>query len=397
MGPQQDSLRHILTSLFRRNSWLRYYQGLNDICTVFLLTLGPQTALAASEHACLLFFRDFMSHDFSNVHIFLGCIYTLVQHVDDVLYERIVETAGLPPYFATSWLLTWFSHDLPDIKLAARLFDFLLTQNPLMPVYLVAALILAHRDPLLAFEPEFSVLHEYLSGVPGRLRLADVNRLIIQAQELWRKFPPSRLFRGGFHPQSCVTTYPSVERFLVTTDHWTPSPPTKGNDPVDTGMEKVDEGSQEFHDLNADLVLFTPAEPDDVESTTAYSETNEIVARREKKLDPINATTALSEKVGSSSSVAPTHPLDLTSNLPALPLATTWPTAERHRHHATTVGMLHLAPAIQAIWNQTKERLQHYALHPPYQPSYVSRQALVAVTVYAAAALLLYLQSHPAL
>jgi len=43
------------------------------------------------------------------------------------------------PFFALSWVLTWFSHDLESVAVVARLFDFLVAHNPVMVCYLVVA------------------------------------------------------------------------------------------------------------------------------------------------------------------------------------------------------------------------------------------------------------------
>ncbi|KAJ1977877.1 GTPase-activating protein gyp8 [Dimargaris verticillata] len=206
---QQVELERIIVTVLRRQAWLRYYQGFNDVCTVFLLVLGADRALDACENAALLHFRDFMSHDFTYVHAYLGCIYTLVQHDDPELYGQIVATS-LPPYFATSWLLTWFSHNLRDLQLVGRLFDFFLTQSPLMPVYVAAA-------ELMALEPDFPLWHQFLGEVPGRLTLGDVNHLIAEADRLWKLYSPANLFAYGFHPSSCTQTYGSARDVMLVT------------------------------------------------------------------------------------------------------------------------------------------------------------------------------------
>lgn len=43
------------------------------------------------------------------------------------------------PFFALSWALTLFSHDLDSVATLARLFDFLLSHNPSMICHLVVA------------------------------------------------------------------------------------------------------------------------------------------------------------------------------------------------------------------------------------------------------------------
>lgn len=43
------------------------------------------------------------------------------------------------PFFPLSWVITWCAHDLGDFAKIARIYDFLICFNPLMSVYLTAA------------------------------------------------------------------------------------------------------------------------------------------------------------------------------------------------------------------------------------------------------------------
>ncbi|KAJ1969871.1 GTPase-activating protein gyp8, partial [Dimargaris xerosporica] len=198
---QQTQLHRVIETVLQQNGWLRYYQGFNDVCTVFLLTLHPEDVLPACENAALLYFRDFMRHDFAPVHTFLECAYTLIKHDDQALYALITHVA-LPPYFATSWLLTWFSHNLNDLTAICRLFDFFLSSNPLVPVYFVAALIMSVREDLLAMDPEFTLLHGYLRDVPSRLTLDRVNHLISETNRLWQAYDLHHTFPDTFNHRS---------------------------------------------------------------------------------------------------------------------------------------------------------------------------------------------------
>lgn len=50
------------------------------------------------------------------------------------LYQH-VSSSGAPPYFALSWLITWFSHNVPALEQITRLFDLFMASHPLMPLY----------------------------------------------------------------------------------------------------------------------------------------------------------------------------------------------------------------------------------------------------------------------
>ena len=53
-------------------------------------------------------------------------------------------------HFAVSWLLTWFAHSLENLDDVSRLFDAFLGSDPLMPLYVGAAAVVADRETLLA-------------------------------------------------------------------------------------------------------------------------------------------------------------------------------------------------------------------------------------------------------
>jgi hypothetical protein len=52
-------------------------------------------------------------------------------------------------HFAVSWLLTWFAHSLNKLEDVARLFDLFLASDPLMPLYVGGAAVVADRRELL--------------------------------------------------------------------------------------------------------------------------------------------------------------------------------------------------------------------------------------------------------
>ena len=40
--------------------------------------------------------------------------------------------------FCLSWLITWYSHVMDNLRIIVRLFDFFIATDPLMPIYLGA-------------------------------------------------------------------------------------------------------------------------------------------------------------------------------------------------------------------------------------------------------------------
>jgi hypothetical protein len=52
---------------------------------------------------------------------------------------RYFQKAEVQPFFALSWILTWFSHGFDNLDDIARLFDLFIPSHPLMPLYVGAA------------------------------------------------------------------------------------------------------------------------------------------------------------------------------------------------------------------------------------------------------------------
>ncbi len=118
---------------------------------MFLLVLeDDHIAFALAEVISRDYISDYMNCDFEVVGKSMKMLFVIIKASDSVLH-RFLMNAGVEPYFATSWLLTWFSHDLSFISDAARVYDALLCSHPLFCYYLCAAVssILAHCSSTL--------------------------------------------------------------------------------------------------------------------------------------------------------------------------------------------------------------------------------------------------------
>ena len=193
---------------------LRYYQGYHDVGCIFLSALGgstivagapgnsigelgsgscsgrassstatashvDQAALAASAmgldvpSSVLLqvsrsHFRDSMRPNFKSLSAALRLIVMpLLAALDPEVHDKL-HGVGMEPFFAISWIITWFSHDVRDTDLVKRLFDVFLVSHPLMPVYMSVAMVLhpINRMEILQAESEFSAVHTALTHLP---------------------------------------------------------------------------------------------------------------------------------------------------------------------------------------------------------------------------------------
>lgn len=188
---------------------LHYYQGFHDVCTVALLVAGgdERTAFCIAEAVGLRWLRDAMRADFGSLASTMRLLFPLIGAVDKPL-ARFLKKSEVESFFAISWLVTWFAHDLDDLDLVARLYDRFLSSHPLFPLYVVAAIVIHRRGPLLACEHAESNDDAYDDDVDGRLRceFASVHSYLCQlpadlpwetllddAAALIKRVPPHRL------------------------------------------------------------------------------------------------------------------------------------------------------------------------------------------------------------
>ena len=132
----------ILEVLRKGKGTTHYFQGFHDIASIFISTISD-----ASLTTKILFklsqnnFKDSMSSDFTNISLALRTtIFPLISHFDPELHAFIKESS-VEPFFALSWIITWFSHDIRDVKTAARMFDVFLCSHALFPIYVAVAMI----------------------------------------------------------------------------------------------------------------------------------------------------------------------------------------------------------------------------------------------------------------
>ena len=159
-------LYNIILALLCAETELHYYQGFHDIVTVLYLVLeDDQLAFALARPISKLFLADYMRKDFEIVSQFMSIVMTIIKLHDRQLYDYL-EAASLEPYFATSWLITWFSHDDRNLESISRIFDVLLSSHPAYCFYLSAAYVISIRDSIFQVDCEFGELHNFLVHAP---------------------------------------------------------------------------------------------------------------------------------------------------------------------------------------------------------------------------------------
>jgi TBC1 domain family member 20 len=188
LSKRKHELTDLITETLRRYPMLCYFQGYHDIAQVLLLVLGAQLARPAISRVSLLRIRDYMLPSLSPALKHLHLIPAILEASDTRVRRHISETQ---PYFALAAALTLYAHDIEEYQDIVRLYDFLLAHEPVVAIYLFAAIILSRKDELLEIpveEPE--MLHFTLSKMPQPL---DLENLISSTLRLYQKHPPESL------------------------------------------------------------------------------------------------------------------------------------------------------------------------------------------------------------
>ena len=193
MAIKKDELLDLITAVLRQNPMLCYFQGYHDIAQVLLLVLGSRDAERAVERVSLFRIRDYMLPSLSPALKHLHLLPAILDSADRKLSLHI---SGTKPFFALAATLTLYAHDIQELGDIARLYDFILSREPVVSLYLFAAIILSRRDELFNFDAdETDMIHFTLTKLPQPL---DLEPLISRAMSLYQTHPPDTLPYGAW-------------------------------------------------------------------------------------------------------------------------------------------------------------------------------------------------------
>jgi len=188
LDKRKKELSDVITEVLRRRPILCYFQGYHDIVQVLLLVLGAEHSPAAVTRLSLLRIRDFMLPSLDAAISHLHLLHPILDTVDPGLRKHLSQTQ---PFFALAATLTLYAHDIQEYGDIARLFDFFLAREAVIPVYFFAVVILARKDELLEIPPdEPEMLHSILCKLPKPL---DLELLISNTTSLFARHPPEAL------------------------------------------------------------------------------------------------------------------------------------------------------------------------------------------------------------
>lgn len=129
---------------------------------MLLLVLGSTAAAPLLARLSLLRIRDFMLPSISATSSQLDLLPAVLYAADPELCERL---SGLQPFFALAATLTLYAHDIEEYGGIARLFDFLLSHEAVVSVYMYATVSTTFRKMCPLFHLFARVRRLYISPV----------------------------------------------------------------------------------------------------------------------------------------------------------------------------------------------------------------------------------------
>lgn len=194
---KRKELTKIINTIVKKNPDLHYFQGFNQICTVFLVTAGMNIAYHMSEKSSLTLLKDTMRKGFEEGLIQqLKLIYDILEVADPLVATKLKTLYSYDgeveiPAIAVPWVICWFSSTLSSWNEISRIFDFCIATHALAPIYLSAVVILWKKNELLCCEENYEV-HQLFRDLDG----IDVESLCCEAFRLMIRLTPSKLVLG---------------------------------------------------------------------------------------------------------------------------------------------------------------------------------------------------------
>ncbi|OHT09427.1 TBC1 domain family member 20 [Tritrichomonas foetus] len=187
---KRQQLVNVIVSVFDRNPDLSYTQGFHDIASLVLSFSKEPLAVLILEALALGHLRPFLSHDLGGVSSILNFIFPLLKLVDKELH-RLLLINGFDSSLATSYILTYFSHNASTTEEGLRYLDFFIASHPLMPVYSLVVLLHKRRDTFINDDvDEGTIMQAFGNLLNDGINPDDVIQCSV---DLFNQMPPSKL------------------------------------------------------------------------------------------------------------------------------------------------------------------------------------------------------------
>jgi len=150
---ESSLLLNIITSILRTSPTevkdlgmerLFYFPGMHNVVAPILITLeSPSLTSLAVARLSMYHMKDSVCPTFDDIQSAIrSMLLPLLEFFDKPLHDLLVK-GGIsdPCSFALRWILCWFTSDIQDYNVIARLFDAFIVSHHLFPIYTAVAMI----------------------------------------------------------------------------------------------------------------------------------------------------------------------------------------------------------------------------------------------------------------
>jgi hypothetical protein len=201
-NPHLTALSNVLCTYSLYNLDLGYGQGMNEYLGVILYVM------AGEEHtsfwglvgaASLLHFNQLFHKSQGEMEARLAKVRDIVYTLDRPLYDHLEKRECLNMYFCFRWLLILFKREF-SFEGIQRVWEVVWSGYlPAFELFLAAAILITHRNPILQQDMHFDDIVQYVNGLALRVGVEEV---LAQGEAVFHRFArvaPTPTLHAFFH------------------------------------------------------------------------------------------------------------------------------------------------------------------------------------------------------
>ncbi|KAG5506519.1 hypothetical protein JKF63_06022 [Porcisia hertigi] len=152
---QRRRLKNMILRVLLHNPQCYYYQGLHELMGYMMHVLSPhmewEEVVSVCEKLLVTRWKRFSTCQLKNSEAMLYAMHAIIAQEDPPLAAAL-EWCGVGPesHYAVSWVITWYVHNIENLDVLTRLFDyFVVDVEGSAIIYFTAALVIHQRETIL--------------------------------------------------------------------------------------------------------------------------------------------------------------------------------------------------------------------------------------------------------
>ena len=179
------------------NSTYKYYQGYHDIGLYFIFLYMDDfiNGICVFQRFSEFFLKENLVtiDDYQNFNSSLLILKEVITKLSPTTQKILEQYTDGNALFAISWILSLFSHNVEDLNIQYRLFDYFIVSHPIC-VYHLTALIIIDQMKVFHHRNDLSQEKIYLHFQQLNMDKIDFDAYILKTEESMKEFPLSEFY-----------------------------------------------------------------------------------------------------------------------------------------------------------------------------------------------------------